>query len=925
MANEPQPDSSGAPDLKFAHYRVLRRADGSIWELGRGAMGVTYKAYDEQLRIEVALKVITPGQVDDAKAQALFLREARAAARVRHPNVASVVYLNTTPGNFFYAMEFIAGESLQDWLKTRGTLPPAMATGFATQIARGLGAIHEQQIVHRDLKPANLMIVGAAREKSRTGSDSNPDAWQVKIIDFGLARGFGAEGLGTEVNAQTTGFRGTALYASPEQCEEHGSIDGRSDQYSLGCIWWEMLTGATPFRGRSHRELLNQHVSQMVPRERIAHLPAGVQAVLARMLEKDPANRFADADAVVEALQRCRERGASGGDSIDAIGVTTHDAPDRAKSPTAAIEPSRAGGRAVALPLLAAALLAAGVLWWLGRAQPSAPASASSPTPTPAASPTIAPAVARKAIAVLPFANLSAEKENEYFADGIHEDVLSNISKINDLRVISRSSVQPYRGANRNLRQIANDLNVSTVLEGSVRRAGNRVRISTQLIDARTDELLWSETYDRDMKDVFEIQTDVSQNIAKALKARLSPAEAVEIRDNRAGSIEAYDLYLRGQAELRKQTKADVERAIDYFKEATGKDPAYALAYAALSSAYTLKVAVFDDSPVWLDAAIQSAEKAISLDAKSAEGYAALAQAYRHKGWQRRSLEAFEKALALNPNLEQAASNLAWIYLFSGRYEESWRLLHRVLGTTPDDAAARLRLGELYFALGEAEKGERWFRRGIVLLRNASNQQQMEIALAYSRKDYHRVLTLWEARLGPGRWANLTAAKALGEMAEESPPGYFAAMSAARLGNWDEFRDGLQAALGFADPDGFNYRQILTSQAYLLRHDGRDREMRETCTKILGLVQRAVAAGNEFWEPNYNGAYAYWLLGDHEASDRQLDLALKAGLFLGKVDQDDSNADVLLGNPRFVAAIAEMSRKIEIQRARINELEKQYP
>src|SRR5450432_1793055 len=291
-----QPDS----DAGFAGYRVERAADGSLWKLGSGAMGVTYKAYDERLRVFVALKVITPALVDDAKTQALFLREARAAARVRHGNVASVLALNDTPGNFFYAMEFIAGESLADWLRTRGAMPPAMAIEFATQIARGLEAIHAQQIVHRDLKPSNLMIIPSGRGEPGTSTETNPDAWQVKIIDFGLARGFGGAGPGTEVDAQTIGFRGTALYASPEQCEERGQIDGRSDLYSLGCILWEMLLGSPPFRARTHRELLNQHVSQSVPLERIAYLPAKLRAVLSRLLAKDPTDRFATADAVVK-------------------------------------------------------------------------------------------------------------------------------------------------------------------------------------------------------------------------------------------------------------------------------------------------------------------------------------------------------------------------------------------------------------------------------------------------------------------------------------------------------------------------------------------------------------------------------------------------------------------------------------------------
>ncbi len=735
-------------------------------------MGVTYKAHDEQLRVDVALKVITPGRVDDAKAQSLFQREARAAARVRHPNVASVVFLSTTPGNFFYAMEFVAGESLADWLQTRGALPPALAIGFATQIARGLGAIHEQQIVHRDLKPANLMVVAAGREKSRAGSEANPDAWQIKIIDFGLARGFGDGGLGTELSAQTIGFRGTARYASPEQCQEHGEIDGRSDLYALGCILWEMLLGTPPFGARTHRELLNQHVGQGAPLEQIAHLPETVQAVLTRLLEKDPARRFPDADAVDKALERCWERLARGEDRIDGLAQTTRqaavacDSPDAAVSDNKTTPSSRRATMTTVTAICGLVILLGGAIWFLRRESPAPPQAVAPPAAQPVAATVPIPAAAplRKAIAVLPFSNLSSDKDNEYFADGIHEDVLSNLSKIRDLRVISRASVMPYKSGNRNLKQIAGDLNVATVLEGSVRRAGNRVRITTQLSDARTDEVLWSETYDREMKDVFEIQTDVSQNIARALQAKLSPAEVTEIREVRGENVEAYDLYLRGLAEFRKVRKEENERAIELYKQAVGKDPNYALAYAALADAYTMKVATFEEPPAWLDAAIQAAEKAIALDPRCEEAHAALGSAYTNKGWIRRAIFAYEKALQINSNYADAALSLSTLYFWTGRWDKAWPLLRRSVETAPDSANPCIWLGFIYFELGELDTGEQWMRRGMARLHDVSKEQQVAMLIAYARKDYRQVLDLMHERIGKGGWMQATAAHHIGEL-----------------------------------------------------------------------------------------------------------------------------------------------------------------
>ena len=645
---------------------MLRRPDGATWELGRGAMGVTYKAFDERLRIEVALKLITPGQVDDAKTQALFLREARAAARVRHPNVASVVYLNDTPSDFFYAMEFIEGKSLQEWLRTRGALPAALAIGLAMQIARGLGAIHHQHIVHRDLKPANLMIVAAEGEKTRAGADANPDAWQVKIIDFGLARGFAGEGLGTEINAQTIGFRGTALYASPEQCEERGGIDGRSDLYSLGCILWEMLLGAPPFRARTHRELLNKHVAQSAPLERIAHLPDGLQAVLSRLLEKDPAHRFDDADAVEKALELCRERLASGEEKMEDVDRTVpHVAPVIDPAPNVAAAPAMPtaprAGRAIALSLAAAAMLIVMAVWFFPRNKLTLSPPAAAPT-----APSIAPAAPRKSIAILPFENRSAEKENDYLTDGIHEDILTNLARIQDLKVVSRGAVMAYKpGANRNLREIARELGVGSVLEGSVRRSGNRIRVTTQLVDTSNSQSVWAETYDRELTDVLEIQTQISQEIAKALAANLSPAEIQQMAKPPTNNPEAYDEYLRGRdiAARLGDLQAGHDEAIRLYERAVGLDPNFALAYAELGQMHAYS---FQSS--W-DPSDARAERARS---------------------------AIETARRLQPELPQVvAAHANYLFRVERNHDEALRILRAAERKTPDDEVLLITIGNL--------------------------------------------------------------------------------------------------------------------------------------------------------------------------------------------------------------------------------------
>ncbi len=692
-----QPDA----DLRFAHYRVERSPDGSPWKLGSGAMGVTYKAFDERLRIEVALKVITPAQVDEAKAQALFLREARAAARVRHPNVASVVFLNDTPGKFFYAMEFIAGESLADWLRTRGALPPEMAIGFAIQIARGLGAIHHQQIVHRDLKPANLMIVAAEGSKTHVGADSDPEAWQIKIIDFGLARGFGGGGLGTEADAQTIGFRGTALYASPEQCEERGQIDGRSDLYALGCILWEMLVGAPPFRARTHRELLNQHVSLPPPLERIGYLPSGLRSVLTRLLAKDSGDRFDNADAVVKALESCREQPPQDGAKIDPVAETTHDVaavPAFASAPPPPPPARTAQPRTVgiALAVAAVALLLTGAAWFFTRGQsastlssavaPAPVVAAGAPTAVPSPAPTPI-ALSRKAVAVLPFENLSGRPEDAYLADGLQEEILNALARLRDLKVISRTSVKEYRGKDLNIRKIGERLGVGTIVEGSVRRDGDTLRLTIQVIDARDDSHLLATSYDRELNKVLELQSAVARQVADALAATLTRQERGNLDRVATNNGDAYDRYLRAVALFRQPAPDDPEGLIvpkRLLEEAVRLDPNYADAYAMLSLANIWSFMLIGERPEFATAAKQYLDRTYALDPQSPDAQLArgLYALYISKNRDEAMVD-LASALKSRPNSAEFHQAYGLVLRRAGRMDEALEHLVRAWDLDP--------------------------------------------------------------------------------------------------------------------------------------------------------------------------------------------------------------------------------------------------
>lgn len=302
---EAQAAAADKDPLDYAHYRVLRRPDGMPWRLGAGSMGVTFKAVDRRLKTLVALKLIQPFRDLDAKVIQLFVREARAAARILHPNVAPVLFLSDAPGRLFYAMEFVDGVSLHDWLQANGPMEAASALAFARQICAGLVAIHAQQIVHRDLKPGNIMVVEFPPGHPRFEAQSDSGGCLLKIIDFGLARAFDEDLTASRAAPLTTGFHGTVIYASPEQCREERNLDGRSDIYSFGCILWELLCGRPPLEGETHFEQLNLHLTAPLPFEKLGPQPASLLQLLERCLAKSPADRFADAHELGRALEEC--------------------------------------------------------------------------------------------------------------------------------------------------------------------------------------------------------------------------------------------------------------------------------------------------------------------------------------------------------------------------------------------------------------------------------------------------------------------------------------------------------------------------------------------------------------------------------------------------------------------------------------------
>jgi serine/threonine protein kinase/tetratricopeptide (TPR) repeat protein len=695
---------------RFGVYEIDRREDGTLYELGRGAMGVTYRATDTTLKRKVALKIIKVDVVKrSVEARERFMREARAAAALHHENIATVYQfgIREETGQYFYAMELIEGETLEERVRRVGPLDTRTTIQIGQQVTSALAAAEKHGLVHRDLKPGNLMIVSCEGETA--GSDQpvpsaatqsrgrkttrlaaaasllkgvhrNPEKLLVKIIDFGLAKAFRTE---TDPQSLTHDrFVGTPAFASPEQFE-HSTLDVRSDIYSLGETLWFALTGKTPFTGHSVEEIHRAQQSNLRPVEQLkaAHVPSRLRSLLKSMLALEPASRPGTQELAAK-LQRC--------------------------SPEARqLRRKRVG-------LAAAALLILGV---------SASFILLSLRTQNSLSNLGAPG---KSIAVLPFENLSRDPDNAYFANGVQDEVLTRLASLADLKVVNRTSVMQYKsGVARDLRKIAHQLGVARVVEGSVQRAGNRVRVNAQLIDASTNRALWGQTYDRDLADVFSIQSEIATSIAHQLQATLSPREKAAIEQAPTNSINAFELYAQAK-DLLAGRNAYLLKAADLLNQAVGRDPSFFKAYCLLASTHDrLYFLGQDHSPARLALAEAAIEAAFRLQPDAGEAHLARAQnlyrgyldysgalaeleiaaktlpndadvfvlkgyIQRRQGKQEEAVRSLERAIDLDPRNSFTLQQIALSYRHLGRFAEQKSALDRALAIEPNDVDTKL-------------------------------------------------------------------------------------------------------------------------------------------------------------------------------------------------------------------------------------------
>jgi len=653
--------------------------------LGEGGMGVVYRAEDSELGREVALKLLPAEMADNPKRLERFRREAKAVAAINHPNIVTIHSIESVETTHFLTMELVEGESL-DRIIPPGGMPLAKVFEIAVPLADALSSAHERGIVHRDLKPANVMITGENR---------------IKVLDFGLAKlvedpeasdleATAFPTKATELTAEGM-VMGTAPYMSPEQVEGL-SMDHRTDIFSLGIVLYEMATGKRPFAGDTSAALVSSILRDSPPTVTKINesLPRHLARIIQHCLEKDTEARFQSAKDVRNELKSLRHE-VDSGPVTTGSGATPISTAPRSKG-------TRRYGLWAAVGAAAVVILAAG--WWLGRGSERTPAVGDGRAGGFAADVASAAWSDMPSVAVLPFANLSADPDNEYFTDGLTEELIGALANVEGLRIPARTSVYALKGTNLDIQEIGRRLGVDNILEGSVRKVGDQLRISAQLIKVSDGFNLWSETYDRQFEDVFGIQGEIADNIVEALQLTLSPVEKQALRSERTTDFKAYEFYLRGRGHYRRRTRTDFESAREMFSKAIEIDSGYALAWAGLADTYTEFWRNYESTEENLTQAEETSREAVELDPNLAEAHAARGFALGQRRLYDEAAAEFRRAMELNPRLFEAYYYYGTVAFAAGRLETAAEMFERATEAAPDEIRALQLLPQIYTRLG---------------------------------------------------------------------------------------------------------------------------------------------------------------------------------------------------------------------------------
>jgi len=671
---------------QLATVATAARADAQSWgpleihaEIGRGTFGTVYRARDTRLDREVALKLLHQEGVESPLASTV-VKEGRLLAQIRHPNVVTVYGADVFAGHAGLWMEFVSGRTLKEIVEDHGPFGPHEAAIIGIDLSRALAAVHKLGFLHRDVKAQNVMREAGGR---------------TVLMDFGTGDSAAVAAGGS--------LAGTPAYLSPEVLAG-ASPSFASDLYSLGVLLFYLVTGEFPVTGRSLAELRDNHAQtrRKLLRDVRPDLPAAFLRVIDRATAPDPKDRPESAGAMEALLV---ETLALGGDNLSTAGNSR-------------LRPSKTGGGA-ALRWLAAVVVAVvgvGLAFW----------------PRPArTTPGITP---RNSVAVLSFTNLTPTgQESDYFSNGITQDLVAQLATIRNLRIVSGTSVRRYSDGHANPTDIGSALGVATVLEGTVRRSDSRVQITSRLVDAQTGQELWADTFDRDVKDMFSVQSGIARRIAFALRGELTRLETESMVALEERDFEAFDLYLKGREQWELRTEQGLNRSVQYFQDAVNRDPKYALAHAGMADAYTL-MGMYGvlPRPFAFSRATAAAERAVALADSLAEGHAALGYVRKNKFEWAAAEESFKRALELKPGYAPAHHWYAIYLTQHGRFPEAIGEIKTAISLDPLSTGANAQFGSILMMARRYDDAIAQFQRTLKL--DAAFPAQSSIAQAYTYK-----------------------------------------------------------------------------------------------------------------------------------------------------------------------------------------------
>jgi len=664
-------DPLGIAGRTISHYRILGK-------LGGGGMGVVYKAEDTRLGRFVALKFLPLVTHTDPVAIERFRREARAASALNHPYICTIHDIGEHEARQFIVMELLEGQTLKHRMTT-GPMEAAEIVKFGLQIAEALEAAHAKGIVHRDIKPANIFVTQRG---------------QAKVLDFGLAKLLlpaSAETTLLQEPLRTQGPIGTLPYMAPEQALGR-DVDTRTDIYSLGMVLYEMAAGKRPFREDQPTRLIDDILHKIPPPlEQIrTGIPASLDQIIQKCLQKDPANRYQSANELSSALEE----------------FATPSSRGEISTAPRARRLYIAGGAAVGGVAALALILALNVGGLRKR---------------------LANGLGHQRIsslAVLPLVNLTGDSGQDYFVDGMTDELTTELAQIGALRVTSRTSTMQFKDAKKALPQIAKELNVDAVVEGSVVRSGDRVRVTAQLIESQSDRHLWAKSYERDSQNVLALQDDLARDIANEIRATLTPVERKRLAESRPIDPQAYEAYLRGRYFWNRRTEAELHKAKEYFEQAIAKDPTFAPAYSGLADTYFYLSYGWGHIPPreGMPLARAAALKAIELDDSAGEGHASLGVVKFSYDWDFHGAEQeLKRAVSLSPNFSNAHHAYSVLLGLLQRPEESIAEIRKAVEVDPLSIPVRNMLGIRYAVYNRCDEALEEDRRTLELSPNPTH------------------------------------------------------------------------------------------------------------------------------------------------------------------------------------------------------------